>query len=188
MSDRDAVSLLVDQHRQIADLFRRTLDSNGARRRRNFVRLRKLISVHETAEEMLIHPRLRWVDQEGDILARARTEEEEQLKTALADLDKLDGDDPEFTRRLEALRALVLAHNGAEETDEFPVLHRALDAKQRRRLRRRIATVEKIAPTRPHPGLTLGGENVLGGGLAMVVDRTRDGLAGLVGLVHRAPG
>ena len=177
MSDREAVALLVAQHRQIADLFRRTLDATGARRRRNFARLRKLIAVHETAEEMLIHPRLRWVSEDGDALARARTEEEGQLKAALADLDKLDEDDPEFTRRLEALRAIVLAHNGAEETDEFPVLHRALDPRQRRRLRRRIAVVEKVAPTRPHPGLTLGGENVLGGGFAAVTDRVRDGLA-----------
>ncbi|HKC29469.1 MAG TPA: hemerythrin domain-containing protein [Jatrophihabitans sp.] len=177
MEDRDAVSLLVEQHREIADQFRRTLDATGERRRQAFDRLRRLIAAHETAEEVLVHPRIRWKDSAGDVRARARTEEEAEIKAALAELEQVDVESPEFIEKLEALRATALAHNGAEEIDEFPVLSSALDDAQLRRLRRGIAIVERIAPTHPHPGMTLGGENVLAGGIVAVVDRMRDALS-----------
>lgn len=173
-TEHPAVPQLIAQHREIADLFRRIGDSTGSQRRAAFRKLRRLMAVHETAEELLVHPRLRWVDSTGDVQARVRTEEEEQIKAALLELETCDVDSAEFSERLEALRAITLAHSGAEETEEFPALERGLDDKQRDRLRHRITAVEKVAPTRPHPGLTLGGENVLAGGATAVVDRVRD--------------
>jgi hemerythrin superfamily protein len=173
-ADHDAVPLLVEQHRQIADLFRRTLDATGVERQRLFVRLRRLIAAHETAEEVLVHPRLRWVEQSGDLQAKTRTEEETDVKDQLVALEKLDVESAEFGEGLTRLQAVALAHNSAEETEEFPLLSASLDETQQKRLRRRIVIVEKLAPTRPHPGLVLGGENVLAGGMTAMVDRMRD--------------
>ncbi|HZC72576.1 MAG TPA: hemerythrin domain-containing protein [Jatrophihabitans sp.] len=172
--EREAVPLLLDQHRQMADLFRRTLDATGAERRREFTRLRRLIAAHETAEEVLVHPRMRWTTADGDAQARARIEEETEIKTQLAELEPMDVDSDEFAAGLAEVRAVTLAHNDAEELEEFPVLADQLDAGQRARLRRGLALVEAVAPTRPHPGLTLGGENVLAGGITAMVDRVRD--------------
>lgn len=174
MVSEEPVALLVEQHQHIDDLFRRTLDATGETRQHCFVELRRMIAAHETAEEMLVHPRLRWVAHDGDALAKHRLNEETRLKEELAELEKLDVSSTEFGERLQAARAMSMAHNGAEETEEFPVLEKELDENQRHRLRRRITMVEKLAPTRPHPGLELGGENVLGGGIVAMVDHARD--------------
>lgn len=173
----DVVDMLTDQHHRIADLFRRTLDATGADRRAAFVDLRRLVAAHETAEEVLVHPRMRWIEQAGDHLAQARLAEEVHLKAELAELEKMDVGSPEFAAGLDQARAQSLAHNSAEETEEFPHLRADLDDTQRVRLRRGIQLVESVAPSRPHPGLALGGENVLAGGMVAVVDRVRDMLS-----------
>jgi hemerythrin superfamily protein len=171
---QEAVPLLLDQHRQMADLFRRTLDATGAERRREFTRLRRLVAAHETAEEVLVHPRMRWITSGGDVQARTRLEEETEIKRRLADLEGMDVDSDEFSSGLDEVRAATLAHNGAEEVEEFPALVTGLDEGQRARLRRGLALVEAVAPTRPHPSLALGGENLLAGGMTAMVDRARD--------------
>lgn len=173
-NDADVIDMLTDQHHRIADLFRRTLDATGDDRRSAFVELRRLIAAHETAEEVLVHSRMRWVEQDGDQLAQSRLAEEVHLKAELAELEKIDVASAQFEAGLEQARAESLAHNSAEETDEFPLLRAHLDETQRVRLRRAVQLVESIAPSRPHPGLALGGENVLAGGLVAMVDRVRD--------------
>jgi hemerythrin superfamily protein len=135
------------------------------------------VAAHETAEEDLVHPRMRWIEEAGDRLAQDRVEEEIHLKAELTELEKMDVQSPEFEAGLEQARAESLAHNSAEETQEFPLLRTDLDDAQRLRLRRGVEVVETIAPTRPHAGLALGGENVLAGGLVAVVDRVRDMLS-----------
>jgi hypothetical protein len=86
----------------------------------------------------------------------------------------MDVESPEFEAGLQQARAESLAHNSAEETDEFPLLRANLDDAQRVRLRRGVEVVESMAPSRPHPGLALGGENVLAGGVVAIADRVRD--------------
>jgi hemerythrin superfamily protein len=179
--EREAVPLLLDQHRQMADLFRRTLDATGPDRRREFTRLRRLIAAHETAEEVLVHPRMRWITTSGDVQARARLEEETEIKSRFRELERMDVDSDEFATGLAEVRAATLAHNDAEEIEEFPALAEELDDRQRARLRRGLALVEAVAPTRPHPGLALAGEHVLAGGMTAMVDRVRDLLAGRTG-------
>jgi hemerythrin superfamily protein len=169
--------VLVDQHHRIDDLFRRALDAQGDERRRAFIALRRLIAVHETAEEVLVHPRIRWVDRDGDVQARARIEEETAIKSRLVELEDLEPDSTEFADGLTQLRAIAMTHNRAEETEEFPALARGLNDSQQKHLSRRLAVVERMAPTRPHPGLALGGENILAGGFAAIVDRVHDLLA-----------
>lgn len=173
-NEPDVVDMLTDQHHRIADLFRRTLDATGDERRAAFIDLRRLVAAHETAEEVLVHPRMRWIEEAGDQLAQDRVAEEVHLKAELRELEKMDVESPEFAAGLEQARAESLAHNSAEETSEFPLLRTDLDEAQLVRLRRGVQVVESIAPSRPHPGLALGGENVLAGGFVAVADRVRD--------------
>jgi hypothetical protein len=107
-------------------------------------------------------------------LARARVEEETRLKAELAALLSMDADSAEFTAGLAAGRALAQTHNNAEEATEFALLADTLDERGRRRLARRVRFVEAVAPTRPHPALALGGENLLAGGFTAIADRARD--------------
>src|SRR5882757_6598573 len=52
--------------------------------------------------------------------------EEAVIKLALSELDALGGDDPSFDARLSSVRRVVLAHNAAEEADEFGPLRSAV--------------------------------------------------------------
>lgn len=53
----DVVDFLTEQHQRIKALFNETLLAAGAERGEAFVRLRRLLAVHETAEEEIVHPR-----------------------------------------------------------------------------------------------------------------------------------
>jgi hemerythrin superfamily protein len=139
-----------------------------------FFRLRRLIAVHETAEEEFVHPRARWVLPDGDPIANARVVEETASKHALLALEKLDANSEEFTDGLRQLQRDVVEHARAEEQEEFVQLEALLEDQKLRRMRHLITLAEKLAPTRPHPQLALGGENALAGGFAMMLDRARD--------------
>ena len=59
-STDDVVAFLRDQHNLIKDLFEEVLHASEPKARETaFVELRQLLAVHETAEEMVVHPRAR---------------------------------------------------------------------------------------------------------------------------------
>ena len=60
-STDDVVKFLKDQHNLIKDMFDEVLSPRRKPKAREkaFVDLRKLLAVHETAEEMVVHPRVR---------------------------------------------------------------------------------------------------------------------------------
>ncbi|MDT5077021.1 MAG: hypothetical protein QOJ80_1658, partial [Mycobacterium sp.] len=56
----DVVDFLTDQHEAIKRLFIATLDAaDSAAQEKSFNELRTMLAVHETAEEMMVHPRVR---------------------------------------------------------------------------------------------------------------------------------
>src|SRR5690606_30720651 len=90
-----------------------------------FDELRRLLAVHETAEEMVTHPRARMAD--GNAVVDSLLAEEHEAKEMLADLDGMDVSDPGFDAKLATLRTAVLAHAEHEELEEFPLLRRDND-------------------------------------------------------------
>ncbi len=123
---RDAVDFLIGQHEQIKSLFEQTLDSSGKGREKAFLELRRLLAVHETAEEEFVHSRAKRKMPDGDKVVGARLEEEHEAKTVLAKLEKLDVDAEEFTRQLSKLRDAMLDHAEHEEKEEFSKLQEEL--------------------------------------------------------------
>src|SRR6195952_4720825 len=72
-STDDVVNFLTDQHNLIKDMFDDVLSaSSDEARERAFVDLRQLLAVHETAEEMVVHPRARKELSNGDEVVDAR--------------------------------------------------------------------------------------------------------------------
>lgn len=169
--EHSVAALLIEQHAQIRSLFDEVLNAKDDLRADAFFRLRRLLAVHETAEEQFVHPRMRWAAHD-DGIANDRLHEETAAKQMLVELEKLDPESDEFHAGLVQLRDAVLEHAAAEEREEFPLLDEHV--KDQRLLRNAVALTEKIAPTRPHPGVTLGGENALTGGFLSMVDRARD--------------
>lgn len=174
----DAVELLLQQHEQIKTLFTETLDaSDPAQREVKFRALRRLLAVHETAEEEIIHPRARAEIEDGATVVGARLQEEHAAKEQLAELESLDIGSPEFEKGLAQLREDVLAHAEHEEQDEFSRLREELQPHQLRAMRRAVEIAEALAPTRPHPGVESVEANLLTGPFAAMLDRARDAIS-----------
>lgn len=177
-SHTDVVDFLVGQHEQIKSLFSETIDSSGKEREKAFIQLRRLLAVHETAEEEIVHPRAKKKLPDGDKVIDARLEEEHEAKTVLGELEDLDIDSEEFTNHLKKLRDAVLKHAEQEEKEEFSKLHDEMDEKELERMGRAVKLAESIAPTRPHAGVESRVSNLMAGPFAAMTDRARDAILG----------
>ncbi|MEW1687379.1 hemerythrin domain-containing protein [Streptomyces sp. NPDC091265] len=172
--DDDVVSLLMRQHGDIRNLFDEVEAAKGGERRDAFRRLVRLLAVHETAEEEVVHPFARRALPGGRKVVEERLAEEKAAKETLATLDELDTEDPTFMPQLMKLRKDVQAHARAEERYEFTHIRRSTDAGQLASMAKAIKAAEAMAPTRPHPGVESGTANMALGPLAALMDRTRD--------------
>ncbi|MFI8230634.1 hemerythrin domain-containing protein [Streptomyces sp. NPDC085900] len=175
MTERtDVVELLKEQHTRIRELFDEVANTKGGDRKRHFHDLVRLLAVHETAEEEVVHPFARKNIDGGELVVKDRIEEEEKAKQALSRLDDMDPDSPEFLDEFAALRQDVLAHADNEERYEFAHFARIADRGKLEALARAVRAAEALAPTRPHPGTDTALKNVAVGPMAAVIDRTRD--------------
>lgn len=177
-SGTDVVSFLKGQHEQVKALFERVTSTHGEEREKAFRALRRLLAVHETAEEEIVHPAARHALANGEAIVTARLREENQAKKALTELEELDVDSIEFETKLRALKASVVAHAESEEREEFERLGSQLDPARLERMRKAAEFAEAVAPTRPHAGIESAAANLLVGPFAAMVDRSRDALSG----------
>jgi hemerythrin superfamily protein len=174
-SPEDVVAFLKAQHNLIEDMFDEVLHASDPHaREKPFVQLRQLLAVHETAEEMVVHPRARREVETFDSIVDARLEEEHDAKQLLSRIEKLDITSTEFIDELTKLRDAVLDHALHEETYEFPKLEKQLDADESKRLTAAVRAAEAIAPTRPHAGVESPLLNFAVGPFASMLDRARD--------------
>jgi hemerythrin superfamily protein len=176
--EQDVVEFLIGQHERIKALFSEVLTASGEARRDRFTELRRLLAVHETAEEEIVHPRARRELPDGEDVVDARLREENEAKQALTQIEKLDVNSPEFEKAFQELQAEVLNHAQAEEQQEFGKLAAEVDADDLARMRRAVEMAESMAPTRPHPGVESAPANLLAGPFAAMLDRARDALTG----------
>ncbi len=175
---QDVVSFLKAQHEAIKAMFDRVTASTGKEREQEFVLLRRLLAVHETAEEEVVHPRAKREIRDGERVVESRLREEKEAKKALSELEKLDVGSPEFVSAFQKLKTDVLAHAEAEEHEEFDQLAAHLDDAQLERMRKAAQLAERMAPTHPHAGVESAPADVLVGPFAAMVDRARDLITG----------
>ena len=179
--DDDVVALLMRQHGDIRNLFDEVEAASGDERRDAFRRLVRLLAVHETAEEEVVHPFARRTLPGGDAVVEDRLAEEREAKETLAALDEMDTDDPKFLPQLMALRTDVQRHARAEERYEFSHIRRSTDSANLAAMARAVKAAEAMAPTRPHPGVESGAKNMALGPVAALMDRTKDAVRKAMG-------
>ena len=177
-SATDVTEFLIGQHELIKSLFAKTLSRSGKQRKDAFVELRRMLAVHETAEEEIVHPRAKRKIPNGADVVSARLEEEHEAKTVLTELEKLDVDSQEFTTKLTKLRDAVVDHAEHEEAEEFAKLSEELTAEELENMGRAAKLAEAIAPTRPHAGVESQAANLMAGPFAAMLDRARDAITG----------
>ncbi|MEU8472469.1 hemerythrin domain-containing protein [Streptomyces sp. NPDC029006] len=179
--DIDVVALLMRQHGDIRNLFDEVERSEGEERREAFRRLVRLLAVHETAEEEVVHPFVRRAVSGGEQVVRDRLAEEKAAKETLAALDDMDTDDPAFMPRLMKLRTDVQEHARAEERYEFSHIRRSTDVTNLATMAKAVKAAEAMAPTRPHPGVQTAAANIALGPVAALMDRTKDAVRQAMG-------
>ena len=174
-STDDVVKFLKGQHNLIKDMFEEVFSASDPKaREKAFIELRQLLAVHETAEEMVVHPRARNEIADGDEIVDARLREEHEAKQQLSKLEGMDIDSKEFLDELTKFRDAVIDHAEHEESEEFSRLQRKLDSEDRERMAKAVQAAEAIAPTRPHPGVESAKMNFAVGPFASMLDRARD--------------
>lgn len=175
---QDVVDFLKQQHESVKSLFDQVLAAHGEQRAQLFTHLRRMLAVHETAEEQVVHPRARKELSDGDSIVEQRLAEEHKAKQILKDLEGMDADSEEFESTFRSFQHDALAHAQAEEQLEFAALEQTLDDEELEHMRRAVEFAERVAPTRPHPGVESPAANLLVGPFAAMLDRARDALSG----------
>jgi hemerythrin superfamily protein len=176
LPEGDVIRILLEQHAQVRDLFAEVQKAPAAERQEPFDRLRALLAVHETGEELVLRPQAD--DSEWKSVATERNNEEDEANHVLASLEDMDTASEAFLEKLKEFEEAVDEHAEAEESQEFPRVLQALDEDKRRKLGSRLQAVEKMAPTHPHP--TAAGSTTaqaLTGPFATMVDRVKDALS-----------
>ncbi|GAA2825865.1 hemerythrin domain-containing protein [Nonomuraea rubra] len=174
MAETDVIDLLLAQHAMIRDLFDEVEQAPAGQRGEAFTRLVRLLAVHETAEEEIVHPYARRKIDGGDGVVDDRLEEENQAKELLSRMDQAGPDAPDFMDNLLMLRAAVEAHARSEERYEFTQLRGHTTEAERRSMAVGVKAAEAMAPTHPHPGTESATKNVLVGTPVAMMDRARD--------------
>jgi hemerythrin superfamily protein len=181
-SPDEVIAFLKAQHNLIEDMFDEVLHASDPQaREKPFIELRQLLAVHETAEEMVVHPRTRREFDEGDAIVDSLLQEEHSAKEQLSSIESLDITSQQFIDELTKLRDAVLAHAEHEENDEFPKLQKHIDDDDLKRMGTAVRAAEAIAPTRPHPGVESAKLNFAVGPFASMLDRARDLIKQAVG-------
>jgi hypothetical protein len=176
-AQEDILDTLLAHHAQIKLLFAHTEAAIGEHKEQLFQELVALLAIHESVEELLVHPLAEQRLPDGETVVPARLAEEQDAKQALARLYDLGVTDPQFHAELLALRDAVAAHAEAEELLEFGRLRDVVDADQLQRMRSAMTVVAALAPTPPHPDVpSTPLANLLLGAPLAVFDRVRDAL------------
>ncbi|MGN9844089.1 hemerythrin domain-containing protein [Nonomuraea sp. H19] len=174
MKDNDVVDLLLHQHEEIKGLFDEVENAAPEDKAEAFQRLVRLLAVHETAEEEIVHPYARRKIDHGDEVVDDRLAEENSAKDMLTLMEEAGVDDPKFAVNLATLRTAVIAHAEAEEREEFPRFRQATGDKERQAMAVGVKAAEAMAPTHPHPGVETATQNLLLGPPVAIMDRARD--------------
>lgn len=180
-ASQDIIDSLLAQHQQIKLLFAQVESAHGEHKEPLFQELVSLLAVHESVEEVLVHPLAKRELDDADAMVRARLAEEQEATEALAELYDLGVEDPQFNTKLVALRDAVTAHAEAEEEQEFVRLRASVEPDTLERMAAAMRAVAAMSPTRPHPDVppTAAAKLLLGPPMA-VFDRARDAVRDVV--------
>jgi hemerythrin superfamily protein len=173
--DQDVIDLLLNQHNQIRDLFTEVKSATGEPRKRAFHQLVRLLAVHESAEELVVHPASR--RNASDSVVDACLHEESNAKRELTNLYALGTDAPAFDEIFAEFERAVVAHMKHEEQQEFTVLRLKTDPAKLHRMAGAVRAAEAVSPTRPHAGVGESAKTMMLAGPPMAIfDRMRDAI------------
>lgn len=153
LHQRDAVALLVDDHRLIERLVTVLVHPRRSPKRRADVAdvlIAQLIR-HTSVEQRHLYPVVRRVLADGDAADDERRRADAAVVRTVHRLDRLDPGAADFAQLCAELRQQVARHVREQEGGLFPRLRQACDPRWLWELGRRVLAARETAPTRPHP-------------------------------------
>ncbi len=171
---KDAIEVLVTDHRGVEQLFSQIESGDGAARDEAVREVIRELSIHAAIEEQVLYPVMRRSLTDGDAKVEEAIKEHQEAKEALSDIEQL-GSSPQRDGKLQKLMEGVRHHVEEEEHELFPEMRSAVGEDELRRLGAALLAAKKLAPTHPHPNApaTPPG-NIVAGAAAAIVDRARD--------------
>lgn len=123
----DAVTLIMNDHRIMEQLFDRLRAGDGDRKQL-LDECAARLTAHSHAEEQKVYPALAEIDPAQREEVHHGADEHHEAERMLHDLQRMSPADGEFDDRLEDFINAVLHHVEEEENEILPVLRDALDA------------------------------------------------------------
>lgn len=122
VAQREALDLLIEDHRTVQQMFRDFAESDDAEQRLQLVRAAcTALTIHTQMEEEVFYPAVREVLASEDIVDEAEVEHE-VAKNLIAELDDMEPGDALFEARFKVLGEAVNHHIDHEEHELFPQL------------------------------------------------------------------
>jgi hemerythrin superfamily protein len=178
-TEPDVVDELTSDHREALALLDRLANSTGVDQQRDLAdTVIAEVVRHAVAEEMYVYPAMREHVPDGERAVEHDIEEHKQLEETMKQLEAVDPGEPRFDSLVREMTEQLRHHAHDEETEQFPRLRELIPRDELVRLREKVDTAKKLAPTRPHPSAPNSElfHKLAGPGVGMV-DRLRDRLA-----------
>ena len=179
----DAITLLKDDHRAVAQLFKQfeeAGDQAHVKKRQIVDRIIEALSVHAAIEEQVFYPVARATVPEAEDITLESLEEHHVVKWLMSELADMDPTHERFDAKVKVLIENVRHHVEEEETEFFPKVRHQLGRNELADLGQALADAKKTAPTRPHPRMPDAGPvNSVTGAISGAVDRVTNNISGI---------
>src|SRR3712207_2696701 len=124
---RDVVDLLIEDHRELEQLFAELETGQGTPERRRAVAdvMTAELIRHAVAEEMYVYPTARKALPDGDKEVEHDIAEHSEVERMLSELDGMEATEARFDELVTRIAGMIRHHVADEEADLFPRLRAA---------------------------------------------------------------
>ena len=151
MSPANAIDMLVEDHKQVNDMFERYERSDREQRDRVVHEIIESLTKHSRIEEQILYPFIRDHVPDGDQLMDEAEREHQEAKDAMSRLSELSPDEAEFDEAFHALKDGVQHHVQEEEGEVFPKLREVADEPTLAQLGQRLGQAKALSTRYPRP-------------------------------------
>jgi hemerythrin-like domain-containing protein len=177
-TNTDVIDELTTDHREALDLLDRISSITDPNERRDLAdTMISEVVRHSVAEEMYVYPAMREHLPDGEQAVKHDTEEHQKLEEIMKQLEAVQPSEPRFDALVRDMSDKLRDHVRDEETEQFPRLRQWVPREKLVKLRDKVDSAKKLAPTRPHPEAPHSElfHKLVGPGVGLV-DRLRDKL------------
>ncbi len=139
----DALELLKQDHRKVAELFKQVEATEDTKKHQQlFEQIKTELETHTHIEETILYPTFEKHEELKDITLEAY-EEHKQIKTLIREIAALSEGSERFDAKLKVMGENVEHHVKEEETEMFPKAKQHYDRAQLEELGQELAAAKK---------------------------------------------